>query len=69
MDKELLSKTKLFEKIEICWFSINDMKKKRNQFRNFYREIVDIIIRDDDAIFRFIEKKMKRKNNTTRKNR
>jgi 8-oxo-dGTP pyrophosphatase MutT (NUDIX family) len=69
MDKELLSKTKLFEKIEINWFSINDMKKKRNQFRNFYREIVDIFIREQDEIFKFIEKKTKSKNNTTRKNR
>jgi len=69
MDQELLSKTKLFEKIEIDWFSINDMKKKRNQFRNFYREIVDIIIREQHDIFKFIEKKTKSKNNTTRKNR
>jgi hypothetical protein len=42
MDKKLLNDTKLFEKIEIAWFSIEDMKKRRSEFRNFYQEIVDL---------------------------
>ena len=31
MDKNELQKTKLFEKIEIKWFSIEDMKKKKER--------------------------------------
>ena len=41
MDHTTLSQTKLFEKIEIGWFSENDLVSRRSQFRPFYREIVD----------------------------
>jgi 8-oxo-dGTP pyrophosphatase MutT (NUDIX family) len=65
MDKKLLNDTKLFEKIEIDWFSIDDMKKRRSEFRNFYQEIVDLFLRDIENIRKFIDKKSNRK---TRKN-
>ena len=57
MDKNVLSKTKLFEKIEINWFSIEDMKNKKREFRKFYQEIVDKFIEDSENIYRFIETK------------
>jgi 8-oxo-dGTP pyrophosphatase MutT (NUDIX family) len=72
MDKNVLSKTKLFEKIEINWFSIEDMENKRNEFRNFYQEIVEKFIENKENIYKFIDKKMKRnskKQNVTKKNR
>jgi len=47
----------LFEKIEIQWFSVDDMIKKRSQFRNFYQEIVDLFIDKKIAIESFAEKK------------
>jgi len=65
MDKKLLNDTKLFEKIEIDWFSIEDMKRRKSEFRNFYQEIVDLFIKDMGNIRKFIEKKSNRK---TRKN-
>ena len=57
MDKNVLSKTKLFEKIEINWFSIEDMKRKRTEFRSFYQEIVDKFIENQENIYHFIENK------------
>jgi len=59
MDKTVLSKTKLFEKIEINWFSIEDMKNKRSEFRSFYQEIVDKFIENQENIYHFIENKSK----------
>ncbi len=56
MDNKFLNDTKLFEKIEIQWFSISDMKKKRNSFRSFYREIVDVFIKDQHKIKKFINR-------------
>lgn len=53
MDHDVLHKTKLFEKIEIEWFSIEDMKKKRKDFRNFYQQIVDLLGNDIDNIQSF----------------
>ena len=43
MDKHMLNDTKLFEKIEIQWFSESDLVKKRHLFRCFYKEKVDYI--------------------------
>jgi 8-oxo-dGTP pyrophosphatase MutT (NUDIX family) len=57
MDKKLLNDTKLFEKIEIAWFSIDDMKKRKKEFRGFYQEIVDKFLNDTDNIHKFLSKK------------
>jgi 8-oxo-dGTP pyrophosphatase MutT (NUDIX family) len=56
MDKKMLNDTKLFEKIEVAWFSIEDMKKRRGEFRNFYQNIVDEIIKDQTKIRQFLTK-------------
>lgn len=66
MDKNLLNETKLFEKIEINWFSIDDMKGRKREFRNFYQEIVDLFLKDIENIQRFLEKN-KNTNRITRK--
>jgi hypothetical protein len=73
MDKELLNKTKLFEKIEINWFTPEQMKLHRNKFRKFYREIVDKMLLELPKIKKFIISKnklliTKRNNKNTRKN-
>jgi 8-oxo-dGTP pyrophosphatase MutT (NUDIX family) len=65
MNKKLLNDTKLFEKIEINWFSIEDMKKRKTEFRNFYQEIVDLFLSNIESIQKFIRQKSTRK---TRKN-
>jgi hypothetical protein len=70
MNKKFLTNTKLFEKIEIKWFSIDEMKKRKNEFRNFYRNVVDVIIKEEPNIKRFLNKKCsstKKRNNKTNK--
>jgi hypothetical protein len=67
MDSKLLNESKLFEKIEIDWFSIDDIKRRKKEFRGFYQEIIDDILADIENIEKFIIKK--NKSNTTRKNR
>jgi 8-oxo-dGTP pyrophosphatase MutT (NUDIX family) len=66
MNNTTLSETKLFEKIEIGWFSIDDIKRRKKEFRNFYQEIVDDILVDMENIEQFIIGKSK--HNKTRKN-
>ena len=58
MNKEELEKTKLFEKAELRWFSLSDMKKRKSEFRNFYQEIVDILLNNAPKIKKFAEKKI-----------
>jgi hypothetical protein len=66
MNNTTLSETKLFEKIEIGWFSIDDMKRRKKEFRGFYQEIVDNILADMENIQQFIIGKSK--HNKTKKN-
>ena len=56
MDNKLLNETKLFEKIQIKWFSIKDMKKEKKEFRSFYQKIVDEIILHLPNIKKYINK-------------
>ena len=40
-----VNKQGLFEKNKMCWFSLNELKKNRNQFRDFYKTaILDVLI-------------------------
>jgi 8-oxo-dGTP pyrophosphatase MutT (NUDIX family) len=59
MNHTVLDESKLFEKIEINWFSIEDMKRRKKEFRNFYQEIVNDILSDFENIQKFIIKKSK----------
>ena len=65
MDHKTLNDSKLFEKIEINWFSIDDMKKRKREFRKFYQEIVDKFLDDEENIYNFAIKKSKRTHNKT----
>ena len=56
MNKQYLNNTKLFEKIEIRWFSISDMKKHKKEFRNFYQDVVPKIISEVPFIMKHFKK-------------
>ena len=67
MDHKTLNDSKLFEKIEIDWFSIDDMKKRKGEFRKFYQEIVGKFLADEENIYKFAVKKQRKPHNKTRK--
>lgn len=74
MDKTILNESKYFEKQEIKWFSINEMRTSQKQFRSFYVEIVDMFLRDIKQILGFVNKmkgsrKIVSKNSRTSKKR
>ena len=62
MDKYALKETKFFEKIEIKWFSPQEMKTKIKEFRPFYQTIVKRILREIPKIKKFIIKTKVNKN-------
>jgi hypothetical protein len=64
MDKKYLNDTKLFEKIEIKWFSVDEMRKRKSEFRNFYQDVVELLLSEKTNIQRFIQNP----SNKTRKN-
>lgn len=55
MDVQVLNKTKLFEKIEIQWFSTKTMKTRLRDFRPFYRAIVKDILSKSSDIESFVK--------------
>ena len=67
MDHTLLQKTKLFEKIEIGWFSPVQARKSRPQFRPFYQNILDTVIDAVPHIRAFFSHTPARKNRTSKK--
>jgi len=69
MNNKVLNDTKLFEKIEIRWFSVSDMKTKTKEFRGFYQEIIKKFISDMENIHKFIKSKASRKSWATIKTR
>ena len=59
----------LLEKAKIGWFSFDDLKKERKEFRSFYQNIVDMIIKQEKEItnkFQAKEKEHTRRNREKR---
>jgi len=65
LDPKIIRNTKIFEKQEIKWWTINEIKKGKKQFRSFYQNIVDMILADSNKIEEFIRNKL---NNKSSKN-
>ena len=61
LDPKIISDTKIFEKPEIKWWTFSEIKKGRNQFRSFYKNIVDLILKEQPEISAFAFKKFKSK--------
>jgi 8-oxo-dGTP pyrophosphatase MutT (NUDIX family) len=57
MNKRLLNRSKLFEKIRIEWFCEDDLTKRLVEYRGFYREIVQTILQHKSRIRAFMSKR------------
>jgi len=60
LPQSVFETTKIFEKAEIKWVCVDELKKMRPQFRFYFRAIVDDIISQKDNIKKFIEKSVKK---------
>jgi len=57
LDEHIIKKTKIFEKAEIEWFCIDDLMRRRSEFRSYFQKIVDKIVAQHSKIFKFIQKR------------
>ena len=57
--------TKIFEKAEIKWVSVDELKQMRSQFRSYFQNIVDMMLNQQESIKEFIEKCQKKKTKKT----
>jgi len=68
MPENVFKTTKFFEKSEIKWICVDDIKKMRPQFRCYFQHIIDMMLNQKESIKNFIERsKKKKKKNTFRK--
>ena len=51
----------LLEKAKIKWFSYDELKKQKGDFRSFYQNIVDLIIKEESFITNKMRKSCKTK--------
>lgn len=54
LDPKIIKNSKIFEKEEIRWVCIDDLKKMRSQFRSYFQNIIDVILREKIQINKFI---------------
>lgn len=52
----------LLEKAKIRWFSFDELKKDKKNFRSFYQNIVDLILKKEKDITEKVFRKEKKKN-------
>jgi transcription termination factor NusB len=60
LEPKVLKNSKIFEKSEIRWVPVTDLKKIRPQFRGYFQNIVDMILSQKESIRNFIEKTQKK---------
>lgn len=68
LDKKILRNTKIFEKTQIKWFSFEELEIKKKEFRNFYQNIVDLILVRQHEISTFFKRSIKSKKSSSTKN-
>ena len=60
LPEKVFKTTKIFEKAEIRWVCIDDLKKMRPQFRFWYQNIIDTMLNEKESIKSFLEKGLKK---------
>lgn len=58
LDPAVIRDSKIFEKTQIQWFDIEELGKRRKDFRDFYRNIIDLIIDKKSEIIAFAKKSL-----------
>jgi hypothetical protein len=59
LDPQVIKKTKIFEKEEIRWVCVDEIRKLKSQFRFFFKPIVDRLYNEREDIKKFIMKGLK----------
>jgi 8-oxo-dGTP pyrophosphatase MutT (NUDIX family) len=68
LDPSIIRDSKLFEKTQIRWFDINELAKRRSEFRDFYRNIVDLILEKKAEIIALAKRSLTNKKYLTKNN-
>ena len=64
LNPKVLKNSKIFEKANIRWVPVNDLKSMRPQFRSYFKNIIDMMLSQKESIRNFIEKNQKKTSKT-----
>tara|TARA_B110000285_G_C15105941_1_gene607953 strand:+ start:93 stop:698 length:606 start_codon:yes stop_codon:yes gene_type:complete len=53
---DIIADMKIFEKAQIRWIAMDELKSMRPQFRDFYKNVVDLILTEKKGISEFARK-------------
>jgi 8-oxo-dGTP pyrophosphatase MutT (NUDIX family) len=67
LDPNVIKNSKIFEKAEIRWVCVDELKKMRPQFRSYFQNIVDMMLQQKEKIQQFIMKSQYRKKSTKKR--
>jgi 8-oxo-dGTP pyrophosphatase MutT (NUDIX family) len=63
---KIFKTSKIFEKAEIKWVCVDDLKQMRPQFRSYFQLIIDMMLNQQESIRKFIEGSTKNTNKQTK---
>lgn len=66
LSPKIIKDTKIFEKTQIKWFCVDDLPKMKKEFREFYQNIVDLMLARKGEIDKFVRTSLKPKAKTRR---
>ena len=70
LDGKIIKNSKIFEKEEIKWICIDQLKKNKKQFRPYFQNIIDKMLEQQKEIDSFVRKSLPNaKNSKTRRHR
>lgn len=58
LDGKIIKNSKIFEKEEIKWICIDQLKKNKKQFRHYFQNIIDKMVEQQKEIDRFVRKSL-----------
>jgi 8-oxo-dGTP pyrophosphatase MutT (NUDIX family) len=61
LDADVIKKSRIFEKAEIKWICVDELKAMRPKFRSYFQNIIDIILSKKGSIESFIQKSLPKK--------
>lgn len=67
LDPKVFKTSKIFEKAEIRWIPVLELKGMRSQFRSYFQNIIDMILAQKQSIRKFIQKGTKKNKINTKK--
>jgi hypothetical protein len=60
LSPKIIKDMKIFEKIQIKWICVDDLPKMKKEFREFYQNIVDLMLARKGEIDKFVRSSLKK---------